>query len=79
MAMLRVRDVAQRLGLSLSSAYQLIQSGDLASYSVGRRKAIRVSDDDLQRYLDSRRSSPAVTVTSTRCPPKSRLRHIRLS
>lgn len=50
--MLRVKEVAARLGCSLSTAYQLIDSGRLPSHHVGMRKGIRVSEDDLHAYLE---------------------------
>jgi excisionase family DNA binding protein len=62
---LTVREVADRLRISQSSVYLLIESGRLAHHRLGaRRGAIRVSEDDLAAYLaenrqDHRRESPS--------------------
>jgi excisionase family DNA binding protein len=53
---LRVKDVAKRLSCSLSTVYQVIESGALPSHRVGVRQGIRVSEDDLNEYLSQRRS-----------------------
>lgn len=53
--MLRVREVAARLALSLSAVYQLIETGRLKSHCVGMRKGIRVMEDDLAAYLENTR------------------------
>lgn len=60
---LRVNEVAQRLNLSLSTVYQLIESGRLPSHCVGMRKGIRVAESDLLAYVEwcrsARRQAPA--------------------
>jgi excisionase family DNA binding protein len=68
--------VALRLTVSKATAYQLVSSGKLPCYRVGvGRGAIRVREEDLQRYLDG--SLAAVPIKQ---PPVKRqaLRHIRL-
>lgn len=55
--LLRVNEVALRLNLSLSTVYQLIESGLLPSACVGTRKGIRVSESDLLAYVERRRSA----------------------
>lgn len=60
---LRVNEVAQRLSLSLSTVYQLIENGRLPSHCVGMRKGIRVAESELLAYLErcrsARRQAPA--------------------
>lgn len=60
--MLRVSEVAKRLALSLSSVYQLIESGRLKSHCVAMRKGIRVMEDDLAAFLDGCRRSKSASV-----------------
>lgn len=45
--------VAERLGLSLRSVRRLIARGELPVHRLGR--AVRVSEDDLVRFLAARR------------------------
>jgi excisionase family DNA binding protein len=76
---LTVHEVADRLRVSQSSVYLLVESGRLAHHRIGaRRGAIRISEDDLTAYLaesrqDQRRESAAAPLIS---PPK--LKHIKL-
>lgn len=52
MQLLTVTEVAARLRISLSSAYDLIQRGAIPCHRVGPRGgAIRVNSDDLESYL----------------------------
>ena len=53
MAMLTVRETAKRLTISLSSAYDLIHSGELPHYRIGG--AIRISEADFQDFLAAAR------------------------
>lgn len=70
MVMLRVKEVASRLALSLSSVYQLIESGRLKSHCVAMKKGIRILEEDLSAFLEScRRSQGLLPATST--PKKS--------
>lgn len=55
--LLRVNEVALRLNLSLSTVYQLIESGRLPSHCVGMRKGIRVAESDLLAYVEQCRSA----------------------
>lgn len=61
--LLRVSEVADRLNLSLSTVYQLIESGRLPSHCVGMRKGIRVAESDMLAYVERcrsvRRQAPA--------------------
>lgn len=72
--MLRIADVAKRLDCSVANAYALIESGRLAHFRVGaHRGGIRVSEDQLQAFLDSASEGPDVSR-----PARSRLKHVRV-
>ena len=47
--MLRVRDVAERLSISLSKAYELVNRGRITHCRF--EGSIRVSEEDLQEYI----------------------------
>lgn len=50
--MMSVQQVAEELGVSPQTVYRLCESGEIRCYRVGpRKKAIRVSGEDLHRYL----------------------------
>ncbi len=52
--MLTVRDVSNRLGMSISFVYQELRSGKLEHYQLGKAYgAIRVSEEQLSCYLES--------------------------
>lgn len=72
--MLRASEVAVRLNCSLSTVYQLIESGRLPSHHVGMRKGIRVTEADLQAYVDRcrsvRRQAPAAPQMKNGSPFK---------
>ena len=47
-----VRDLAERLGISLSLAYRLIAQGEFRVVRVGvARGTIRIPESDIDRYL----------------------------
>ncbi len=76
MNLLTVKDVAERLNVSPSLIYQLVESGKLSVHRIGTgRGTIRVSQSDLESYL-------AACHTETRSPSpvlrKTRLKHIHL-
>lgn len=52
---LKPSQVASRLNVSRRAAYYLISSGELPSITVGE-KSLRVDENDLNAYIDSRRS-----------------------
>lgn len=78
--MLRVADVAERLNVSVQCVYQLIESGKLAVHRIGvGRGAIRVSEPDLERFLQASRVGERQPQTERRSQtPKAKLKHIRL-
>lgn len=61
--MLTIRQTAKRLNVSISLVYRLIASGDLPCYEIASCK--RVSEEDLQQYLETNRK------TSVRLPTSS--------
>ncbi len=74
--LLTVKDVAERLNVSPSLVYQLVESGKLPVHRIGTgRGTIRVSQSDLESYL-------AGCHTQTRSPSlvsrKTKLKHIHL-
>lgn len=53
-ALLSANDVARILDISVWRFRQLTKTGELPTIHIGRR--VLVKPDDLQRYIDSRRS-----------------------
>jgi excisionase family DNA binding protein len=64
--MLTVPEVAERLRVAVSTVYALVESGKLGAFRIGPNDgAIRVSEEQLQAYLDACRSLPhSVTASS---------------
>ena len=52
--LLRPEDAAARLQVSTKHIYQLIREGQLRAVRIGKRKGIRVSQQDLDTFLDGR-------------------------
>jgi excisionase family DNA binding protein len=46
--------IAERLGLKVSTIYAMLSRGELQAYHYGRRRLI--SEEQLQRYLGNRRT-----------------------
>ena len=76
--LLTVKEVAQRLAVSASCIYQLVETGKLPHHRIGvGRGAIRFSEDDIADYLQLVRhlaSAGQPNLTATR--PK--LKHLKL-
>lgn len=54
MEILTVRQIAERLQVSVGSVYTLINSGRLKASRIGRNSgSLRILDSDLAAYLDS--------------------------
>lgn len=51
MKLYTVDEIAEKLKLSKYTIYQRIKDGDLTAIRLGR--CYRISEDDLQKYLDS--------------------------
>lgn len=54
--LLKVNDVAERLGLGVKTIYVLIESGRLPHYKL--RQSVRISETQLEEYL-ARAEKPA--------------------
>ncbi|WP_345326560.1 helix-turn-helix domain-containing protein [Novipirellula rosea] len=62
--LLTVKEVSQRLKISVSLTYALVARGELPSYQIGSCR--RVSEDDLARFLDERRDESVQIPTGQR-------------
>lgn len=72
--MLRVKQVAETLGISSALVYELVSKGLLSCYRIGLgRGAIRFKDEDVQRYLETCRVEGEHVK-----PARPRLKHIKL-
>lgn len=77
--LLTVKDVAERLNVSVSTVYEILQSGLLPCVKVGLRGgAIRVSEDDLNAYITACRSGGHGTFTAPATLVTEKLRHLRV-
>ena len=78
--MLKVADVAKRLGVSTALVYQLVAQGRLACYRIGLgRGAIRFAESDVEAYLDSCRIESAERTPHSRSSVRMpRLKHLHL-
>lgn len=75
-ALVTVSELADRLRVSLATAYELISSGKIVSCRVGPRKgAIRIRSEDVDAYLAA---CQYVAAEQPRKAPHMALRHIRL-
>ena len=76
--LLTIAEVAERLRIGRTTAYQLVQQGKIAAHRIGAgRGAIRISEEDLNAYLASCREQNQPS-SKTPEPPPRRLRHLRL-
>lgn len=57
--LLKVREVADRLGCTTTYVYMLVKAGKLDSVSIGSR-AIRITEESLDRFLERGKSMEAV-------------------
>ena len=75
MPLQKVPRVAEALDCSIATVYQLIDSGQLVAVKIGAKGGgVRVSDEDLQSFIDSRRTRPHEEKRVTR----PTLKHIRM-
>ena len=74
-----VKEVASRLNMSASSVYALVECGHLAFYRLGKRRgAIRISDEDLDSFLQGCRVGTSEPTKAPRQRRSRKLQHIRL-
>jgi predicted DNA-binding transcriptional regulator AlpA len=73
--LLKLSEVAEILSCSLANCYALCDCGDLPAIPVGANgKGLRVSEDDLREFIESRKTP----TLSTRQQSKNGLRRLRL-
>ena len=76
--LLTVKDVAQRLNVSQSCIYQLVETGKLPHHRIGiGRGAIRFSEEDIAKYLEVTRKEPQES-SSSHTNQSRRLKHLKL-
>ena len=73
--MLKVSQVAALLNCSVATVYQLIETGRLGHH---RCPGVRVSDEQLQAYLESTKRGPQERTAARRRPAQQTLKHIKL-
>ena len=73
---LTVPETADKLKVSKSCVYQLVETGQLSCHRIGTgRGAIRISETDLQEYLTSCRFE---VVSHNPSPKRVRLKDLKL-
>lgn len=73
--MFTVKEVAERLRVSATCVYQLIEAGKIACHRIGvGRGAIRVAEADLATFMDGCRHEPGEKQPSR---PAKRLKHLK--
>lgn len=76
--LLTVKEVAERLKVSASCIYQLVESGRLAHHRIGiGRGAIRFSENDLDEFLKKSREQARQSKSSS-AKPHAKLKHLKL-
>ena len=73
--MLRVKQVAERLNLSESKVYELVEQGKLGHHRMDG--AIRVSEEQIAEYLDETKREPAAPRERKTAGPRLRLSHVK--
>lgn len=60
--LLTIKEVAEKLQVSESKVYSLVQRGELPSYQIGSCR--RISQEDLNKFLMQCRVDPPILPTS---------------
>lgn len=75
---LTVKELANRLRVSLATAYVLVRQGSIASHRIGScRGAIRIREADLEAYLTTTYQQRIASKTKT-APARIHLKHLKL-
>jgi excisionase family DNA binding protein len=75
MPLLKVQQVAEMLACSIATVYALIERGELVAVKIGAAGGgVRVKLEDLNHFIDSRRTQPVERVKRT---PRVVLKHLR--
>ena len=74
--MLRVKQVADRLNLSESKIYEMVERGELPHHRFGG--AIRVSEEQIAEYLEETKRERREPEPRKSQPRRPQLRHVRL-
>lgn len=76
--LLTVKELSERLRVSLATAYELVKRGKIPSIRVGMHQgSIRIRQSDLAFYLAAS-THQAVTEQSSHEPVRVQLKHIKL-
>jgi excisionase family DNA binding protein len=73
---LRVAEVAKRLSISQALCYRLIAKNVIPHHLIG--KAIRISEEQLQQYLEETKRERDQPSPARRQPSRPRLKHLSL-
>lgn len=73
--MYRVRQVAERINVSISTIYELIKRGDLECHCAAVRKGFRISEEQLQKYMERSKVNHG---NGLRSAPRPKLRNLTL-
>jgi excisionase family DNA binding protein len=73
--MLRIRQVAERLNCSISTVYNLVETGKLGHH---RCPGIRVSEEQLTAFLERTKREQDMVPQSRPSSPRPRLKHITI-
>ncbi len=74
--MLRIKQVAERLNLSESKVYELVEQGKLGHHRMDG--AIRVSEEQLAEYLETTKREGRDAASRKPRQRRPELRHLRL-
>ena len=71
-----MKQIAQRLNLSVSKVYELVESGQLSHHRLDG--AIRVSEEQLAEYLEETKRERGTSRRSIQRCPRPRLKNFSL-
>lgn len=74
--MLTVKNVADKLAMSISAVYALIERGELPHYRIGG--AIRIGDEHLSEFLASKEKRGRELQPGDASRSRPRLKHLKL-